>query len=203
MRFRLIAFISLFLILSCKEEIVYIPKPRLYPKVEYPKRIETIFDTSFCSFSIRYPSYMKFVQDTTYLHKNAPHPCWFNLEMPSLNGTIHFTYTDLNKSQNKADGLYKIYADAYKMAEEHISKANKLEDFIINNPNKKVYGVLFNIEGHVASPFQIVITDSVNHALRASLYFNSKPNADSMAPVIEFVKEDLMGILNSLEWKKR
>lgn len=59
MRYRLIAFISLFLILSCKEEIVYIPKPRLYPKVEYPKRIETIFDTSFCSFSIRYPSYMK------------------------------------------------------------------------------------------------------------------------------------------------
>jgi hypothetical protein len=54
----------------------------------------------------------------------------------------------------------------------------------------------------VASPFQIVITDSVNHALRAALYFNSRPEADSMAPIIEFVKKDVMTILNSFEWSK-
>jgi hypothetical protein len=47
------------------------------------------------------------------------------------------------------------------------------------------------------------MTDSVNHAIRAALYFNSKPEADSMAPVIEFVKADVMGILNSFEWKEK
>ena len=146
---------------------------------------------------------MTFEQDTLFLHRNAPHPCWFNLNLPSLNGSVHFTYTDLRKCDTISACLNKVYNDAYKMAQEHIPKANAMEDFIINNSDKKVYGVLFNIEGHVASPFQIVMTDSVNHAIRAALYFKSRPEADSMAPVIEFVKTDIMTILNSFEWNKK
>jgi gliding motility-associated lipoprotein GldD len=194
---------GLLLALSCKEEKVYIPKPRVYPKVEYPVRKNTTLRNDVCSFSFQYPDYMSFEQDTVFLNRDAPHSCWFNLKFPSLNGALHFTYTDLTKCDTLSVALHKVYNDAYQMAQEHVPKANALEDFVISNPEKKVYGVLFNIEGHVASPFQIVMTDSVNHAVRAALYFNSRPEADSMAPVIEFVKTDVMNILNSFEWKKK
>jgi gliding motility-associated lipoprotein GldD len=186
---------------SCKEEKVFIPKPRIYPKVEFPERKIIKFNKDFCAFSFDYPDYMSFEQDTVFLMRNAPHACWFNLNLPSLNGSVHFTYTDLRKCDSISACLHKVYNDAYKMAQEHIPKANALEDFIINNPDKNVYGVLFNIEGHVASPFQIVMTDSVNHAVRAALYFKSRPEADSMAPIIEFVKTDIMNMLNTFEWR--
>ncbi len=201
MRFSLFTIILILSILSCKEEKIYIPKPRVYPKVEYPLRNISNFTKDFCSFHFEYPDYMSFEQDTLYLHRDAPHPCWFNLNFPSLNGTVHFTYTDLKNCASLEACLHKVYNDAYQMAQEHIPKANALEDFVINNPKKNVYGVLFNIEGYVASPFQIIMTDSVNHAVRAALYFNSRPEADSMAPIIEFVKTDIMNILNSFEWE--
>jgi len=181
---------------------VFTPKPRIYPKIEYPERKNISFKKDFCDFSFEHPDYMMFEQDTVFINRSAPNSCWFNLKLPSLNGTLHFTYTNLNKCDTLSNCLHKVYNDAYQMAHEHVSKANSLEDFIISNPEKNVYGVLFNIEGHVASPFQIVMTDSINHALRAALYFNSRPEADSMAPVIEFVKADIMGILNSFEWKR-
>ncbi len=189
-------------LVSCREEKVYIPKPRIYPKIEFPERKMTTLRKDFCSFSFEHPEYMSFEQDTLFLHRDAPHSCWFNLKFPGLNGTVHFTYTDLKKCDTLSACLHKVYNDAYKMAQEHVPKANALEDFVINNPEKNVYGVLFNIEGHVASPFQIVLTDSVNHAVRAALYFNSRPEADSMAPVIEFVKADIMHLLNSFEWNQ-
>lgn len=194
--------VILIFLLSCKEEKVYIPKPRVYPKVEYPNRNQIKLRKNFCAFSFEYPDYMSFEQDTLFLHREAPHACWFNLNLSSLNGSIHFTYTDLKKCDSLSACLHKVYNDAYQMAQEHVPKANALEDFSINNPEKRVFGVLFNIEGHIASPFQIVLTDSVNHAVRAALYFNSRPEADSMAPVIEFVKTDIMNMLNSFEWNE-
>lgn len=186
-------------LLSCQEEEVYIPKKRIYPKVVYPERNYQALDTNFCAFHFDYPDYMEFVQDTTLGNRQALHPCWFDLNFKSLNGRLHFTYTDLSKGPIEEE-LYKMYSDAYRLAEEHTAKAASLDDYVINRPEDKVYGVLFNIEGHVASPFQLLLTDSSQHAVRASLYFNTRPEADSMAPVIDFVKTDVMGMVNSFKW---
>jgi gliding motility-associated lipoprotein GldD len=194
--------ISFLALVSCKEEKVYIPKPRVYPKVEYPQRNYVQFDKDICDFYFEHPDYMVFEQDTKFIYLQAPHACWFNLQMPSLNGDVHFTYTPLGPKDSLEQQLHKVYNDAYRMAEDHVSKSNGIEDLLINNPNNHVYGVLFNLEGSVASPFQIVLTDSMHHAVRASLYFKTRPDADSMAPVINFVKTDITGILNSFKWRE-
>lgn len=184
---------------GCKEEPIYYPKPRIYPKVEFPKRQYAKFNVNYCNFTFECPDYMQFEQDTTYFDRRAKHPCWFNLHIPSLNGDIHFTYTDIS-GDSLEYRIYKVYKDAYRMSDEHDTKAVVNEDLLINRPNDRVFGVLYNIEGHVASPFQFVLTDSVHHAVRASLYFKTRPNPDSLAPIIEFVKADMMGILNTFQW---
>ena len=188
---------------ACKEEPIYYPKPRLYPKVEYPTRNVVKLDKEYCPFTFEYSDFMTYVQDTVFLTKGAAHPCWFNLSYEGFKSDIHFTYTDISAKtpEERAMKVHKVYRDAYRLSDEHDKKANLNEDLMINIPERKVYGVLYNIEGDVASSFQFVLTDSIQHAVRASLYFRSVPQQDSMAPVVEFMKVDIMNMINSFAWK--
>jgi gliding motility-associated lipoprotein GldD len=66
--------------------------------------------------------------------------------------------------------------------------------------NDNVGGILYEIGGDAASPIQFFVTDSTNHFLRGALYFNSAPNADSLAPAIKYAKEDIMKMITTLKW---
>ena len=57
------------------------------------------------------------------------------------------------------------------------------------------------LEGEVPSQFQFHITDSTDHFLRGALYFKTATKNDSLAPAIEFLKSDIIHLLNTLEWK--
>jgi hypothetical protein len=60
--------------------------------------------------------------------------------------------------------------------------------------------MIYSIEGPSASPFQFYLTDSAQHFLRGSLYFNSRTNPDSLAPILNFVRIDLSHLINTFEW---
>ena len=68
------------------------------------------------------------------------------------------------------------------------------------NEENKVYGVLYDIHGNSASNLQFFATDSIENFLRGSLYFNTIPNADSLQPVKDYIKEDLQNLIESLKW---
>ena len=67
-------------------------------------------------------------------------------------------------------------------------------------PDHGVYGVLFELDGPVASPLQFYATDSTHHFIRGSLYFNHVPNPDSLRPSLERVREDTRHLLETLKW---
>jgi gliding motility-associated lipoprotein GldD len=79
-------------------------------------------------------------------------------------------------------------------------KANAITKEPFSNPEKRVYGTLYHLEGNVASPLQFMLTDSSSHFFRASLLFNTVPNQDSIAPVLIYIKEDVMRLIESFEW---
>ena len=88
------------------------------------------------------------------------------------------------------------------MAYKHIPKASSIETRVIINPEDDVYGLIYEINGMgAASPYQFFVTDSSSHFLRGALYFNITPNNDSLAPVIDFIKEDIEHLILSLRWK--
>ena len=60
---------------------------------------------------------------------------------------------------------------------------------------------LGGLQGEVPSQFQFFSTDSVHHFIRGALYFNTATKNDSLAPSIEFVKMDIIHMLNTLEWR--
>jgi gliding motility-associated lipoprotein GldD len=67
-------------------------------------------------------------------------------------------------------------------------------------PAHRVYGVFFDLEGPVATPIHLYATDSVNHFLHATLYFNHRPNPDSIAPALERVQADMERWVETLTW---
>ena len=192
-------FFGFFLIFSCTEEPISIPKPRIYPKVNYPDRNYVAFDKEYCAFGFEHPDYMEYEQDTLLINKATKHACWFTLKIPSLNGSVHFTYSDIS-GDSSAYKLFDVINDSYTLSEKHNLKATGRNTEPFLSKEKNLYGITYSVDGDVASPYHFVLTDSIQHAVWASLYFNTKPNADSMEPIINFVKEDLNKVINSFEW---
>ena len=91
--------------------------------------------------------------------------------------------------------------DSRKLAYKHSIKADAIGERFFQNDEHHVYGILYEIKGNAASPLQFAITDSTRHFLRGALYFNSIPNKDSLAPVIDFIKEDMMQLMETVSWK--
>jgi gliding motility-associated lipoprotein GldD len=180
---------------SCKE-VSYTPKPRMFPKISFPEYSLTEFSTSYCPFSFQFPDYWIYQKDSSFFGEKPEHECWFNLDIGAFNGSIHCSYSAI---QSKSD-LTRRLKDAFKMAREHQVKANYIDEIPISKKNT-VFGMLYNIEGPAASPFQFYLTDSSRHFLRGSLYFNSKVRPDSIMPIAEFVKNDILKMLYSFEWK--
>ncbi len=90
-----------------------------------------------------------------------------------------------------------------KMVQFHYVKADDVEYSVVMDPTARVYGKIYDIKGRdVACPFQFWLTDSVRHYLRSSLYFNCVPENDSLRPVIDYIREDAMAMINSFQWKK-
>jgi len=195
MRIIIAIFIST-LLYSCGGDQVISPKPRMYPRVIFPEQSYDAFEFEACNFIFQKPSHAKIKTGIKYFEEESSHPCWFDLELDAFNGSIHFSYIPIEKENS----LDKLVADAFRIVEQHNTKAEYREEILIENKNG-VHGLQFNLEGPVASPINFFLTDTLNHFVRASLYFNSNVDPDSIAPVLNFVSNDIQYIVSTFEWK--
>ncbi len=195
MKKGLILILMIIMIYSCKEDGVYTPKPRMFPRVDFPEREYDKFDFEACHFTFQKPTYAKIKTGISFFGEKAKDPCWFDLEIEQLNTSIHFSYTKIEGKNT----LEKLVTDAFKIAEEHNAKADYREEAIIENKNA-VRGLMFNLDGPVASPINFFLTDTTQHFVRASLYFNSVVDPDSTKIVLDFVSEDIDKILSTFAW---
>ncbi len=192
----LLAFASALLFAACDEEAA-LPKPHAYPKVDFPARAYKAFEAGYCQMTFEQPVYAQLVRDTTFFDQKAGSDCWFNLDVPQLNASIHCSYYPIN---NKAH-FDELIADAFELVSKHNVKASYIEEVQFERPAQKVYGTIYNIEGPAASPYQFYATDSVRHFLRGALYFRTQARPDSLAPVTEFMKKDINRLVETLRWK--
>jgi gliding motility-associated lipoprotein GldD len=85
---------------------------------------------------------------------------------------------------------------------KHSVKADGIGETVFENTEKKIYGILYDLKGNTASSLQFVLTDSTKHFFRAALYIDNVPNKDSIAPVIEYLRKDVVQIMETFEWKR-
>ena len=192
MKIGLIAVLVLFTITACQNE-TYTPKPHGYYRI-------SVKDTSYqpfsgaAPFSFEYSAYA-FV-DT--IHKpNEKH--WMNLIYPQQNAVVFITYKSL--IHNDLEGCIN---DARTMALKQISKADDIQESTVFDTANTVYGKIYEIIGNEAAcPYQFWLTDKKNHFFRASLYFNCTPQNDSLAPIIDYLKKDMLHLIETFSWKNK
>jgi len=202
----------LFLLLACNEP--YTSKKRGYFKIDFPERRYRSFDTPGFPYSFEYPTYASIVQDSTYFDSTPENPYWINVDMDRFHGRIFLSYKAIGGrvvfKVKGADGQYhdsigtnqfdNLVGDAFTLTSKNEFIASSIHDSLFVNPNG-VTGILFRVGGNAATPLQFFMTDTAHHFLRGALYFEATPNADSLRPVVDFVKEDIYHMIRSFRWK--
>ena len=193
----MIKYSSLFVVMvfcfSCGED--YVPKPKAELRLEYPR-------AEYIDANLELPfSFEKNLLATKVVSKELKAPTksyGVNLEYPKLKGTIFLTYKAIEKDKKN---LRDFLRDAQKFTLEHTKKADEIPAYPFEDSKRKVYGMLSEVKGNVASPAQFYVTDSVNHFLTGSLYFLAKPNYDSILPAADYLQKDIKRIMETVTWK--
>ncbi len=196
MKLRHSLWIFLGIFLAC-QDVAILPKPRAYPKIVFPERSYTAFDSEHCPFTFEMPSYAEIQKDSLFFEEQTADQCWFDIYYPVFDCSIHCSYYTISAENS----FEKLNDDAFRMAMEHNKKATYIDELPFSKPNN-VSGFIFNLEGPVATPFQFYCTDSLQHFVRGALYFNTQIRPDSLAPLYEFVKEDITHMVNTFAWKE-
>ena len=181
-----------FIAVSCDDEAAYLPKPRGYFRIDLPEKSYSRVDT-IERYSFECPDYATL----TYDRYSPNEKNWVNVEMPQFKGSIHLTHKPVNGN------LGEYLEDVHTMVTKHLQKANGVRDSLIANDEHRVYGLLIEMDGKgVATPMQFYLTDSTRNFVRGALYFNFKPDNDSMQPVINFIRQDIDHLIETFEWKQ-
>ncbi len=179
---------GLFLCVACTK--VSTPKPYGYYRIAIP-------DTSYVAFNTRFPDwpYSFALSQNAIPQPRQDEPYWLNIYYPSLDATVHCSYKPVRHN------LRELTNDALEFVYRNASFANAIPEREYSHPEADVYGVLFDLEGNTASSCQFFITDSTRHFFRASVYCNCPPNADSLAPVYEYLRKDVIRMVETFEWR--
>jgi len=195
--FAAISLLMVLLLIACAgEQTNPVPKPRTYPRVDFPEKTYKQLDREMCYFGFEMPVYAEIRNYSGEIEDSGNRQCWFDINIPDFNGKIHCSYYPINKA-NSLDSL--IY-DSFTLVGKHTIKAQYIKETRIELPNN-VSGILFNLTGPSASPTQFFLTDSLRHFFRGSLYFENKTQVDSMQIIYNFVNQDIEHILNTFHWK--
>ena len=122
---------------------------------------------------------------------------WLNLSYKKQGAEILITFKQINTPND----LLLYINESYKLINKHKVRASSILETNIKTVNGK-HAVLIDIKGEVASPFQFITTDSSKNFLRAALYFERPIKGDSISPVVDYLKKDMIHILNTLQWNE-
>lgn len=191
----LLFFLFLCFLFSCESLEFISPKQRGYPRVEFPTGNLVDYKQANIPIHFKYPDYYILTKDSSITGDADNKDYWFNLQLTSLNGSVHFSYYPVTR-ENQLD---KLVNDAFKMAHFHNKKANYIDEVQLNiSPN--VSGIEFHIKGPAATPYQFYLTDNKKHFVRGVFYVKSKVNIDSLAPIHDFVIKDIQKIIDQFSW---
>lgn len=179
------------LLWGCSEELP-IPKPPTYLRTDFPKHTyHKVADVPVYSFEV---SDQYVVKPITYRGEVTNHKEIF---LGPLNGILYLNYYPLPNR----DTLIRYINLSNDKVDEHQVKADRIIDKNFIFKDKQVYGTFFEFEGNVATNFQFYLTDSTSRFIRGEVLMNCKPNFDSLRPSLDYLKQDLIHMIETFEWK--
>lgn len=175
------------LLMACEES--YTPKPKGFNRIDLPVPTYQSLPNSY-PYAFDYSTLAQLEDDSTEAY-------WLNLNYDRFEATVQLTYKDLKNPKNKAEILLN---ESFELTKKHMVKAYSIEESLIAMKNGQVASVA-ELTGEVPTQFQFYTSDTTHHFFRGALYFNTALKNDSLAPVIEYIKKDIVHMLNTFEWK--
>ncbi|WP_266368398.1 gliding motility lipoprotein GldD [Tellurirhabdus rosea] len=170
----------------------YTPKPKGYNRLDLPAHTyQSLTETH--PYTFEYSRHARVLPDSF----RGAQPHWIFIYYPEFKANVQLTYHPVLNSPKRLEGMI---GDAYKLAAKHNEKAYAFKEQMVEMPNG-LRANLIAISGEVPSQLQFYTTDTTRHFLRGALYFNTATQNDSLAPVIEYVRKDVMHMLNTLRWR--
>jgi len=184
---------ALFLLLSSCEEYTPYARQFGYHRIDIPEQAERsyqTFDMASCPFSFEYPSFGT-------ITRSSADSCWTDIKMMPYDLKWHITYRDVASTEKDLPTHFEEYR---RLIYKHTKKATRIQETPISGP--KGSGTFFEIYGNVGTPAQVFFADSSeSQVMMMSFYFQTALRNDSLRPVIDYMKEEVIHAVNSLEWK--
>ncbi|QKZ15556.1 gliding motility lipoprotein GldD [Spirosoma sp. KUDC1026] len=170
----------------------YVPKPKGYPRIDLPpqeyKQLEPTHPYTF-----EYNKAARILPDSFARSE----PDWIFINYPAYHASVQLTYKPVKNDINR---LRAMLEDSYKLASRHQIRATAIEQRKIRLKSGLEASII-DLAGEVPSQVQFVTTDSTKHFLRGALYFNTATENDSLQPVIDYIRKDIIHMLNTLKWR--
>ena len=177
-----IFFLFLFLF-SCSNHTI-IPKPKafFYNELSVPSYVNYITN---CGYSF-------FINSKNEIDLEN---CNMKIKNSSLNSTLYLSKINIQNNFSLIDSDFskKINENSKNAFVVNVSEYNDLEN--------KVFAKYFSFIGDAPSNTRFYITDSISVYLTGSLYFDSKPNYDSLLPSIHLLNNDIRKMIQTFKWK--
>ena len=184
MRKKIVFVMAVFItFLSCEDNVL--PKPKAMLRLEYSRPVGADVDTDHYTFNYNKNAILKNTKEGS-----------LTMYYPEMNAAIFLTYKKIDND------LTKLITDAERRSYEHAAKADGIRPRVFENELEEVYGTFFEVSGDAASQAQFYVTDSVNHFVSGSLYFEVRPNYDSIYPAAVYLQQDIAHIMETIRWKK-
>lgn len=171
----------------------YVPKPKGFPRLDLPAPSYRPLEPTH-PYQFEYNKIARILPDT--FARSEPH--WIFINYPQFHASVQLTYKPIRNDVNR---LRAMLEDSYKLAARHNIKAYAIEQRKIKLKSGLEASVI-DLAGEVPSQVQFVTTDSTTHFLRGALYFNTATENDSLQPVIQYIRKDILHLLNTLTWRK-
>lgn len=179
------------LLVSCQGN--YTPKPKVFNRIDLPDAAYVPLPDSL-PYQFSVSDQVTILRDSSWLAERY----WIDLYYPAFNANVQITYKDIEGNEKL---LREYLSDAYQLTSKHQVKASGIsEEIMITQSGKHVS--FASISGEVPSQYQFVTTDSTKHFLRGALYFRTALANDSLAPIIDFIKNDMAIMASTLQWKE-
>lgn len=172
------------LFVACNEEVLIKPAGQL--RLDYPSQHYSLMKPD-CPLSFKMNDIAEMI---------VKENCDINIYYPQMHATLYMTYQKVED-----DNLEAMLRDSQKLAYDHTIKANSIPEQPYVNPDKDVYGMLYMINGDAATQANFYVTDSINHFLNGALYFEAKPNFDSIYPAVIYLREDIRRLIETITWE--
>jgi gliding motility-associated lipoprotein GldD len=172
----------------------FMPKPKGFNRIDLPDPAFSVLEGTF-PYSFEHSKYARVEPDTF----NPNEKTWINLHYPEWEARVHLTYKPVDGQRST---LKAYLDDALSLTSKHQIKAYGIDEMVVRN-TAGLTGLVAELSGEVPTQFQFFVTDSTSHFLRGALYFNTAVRNDSLAPIIEFIKADVMHLINTLEFENQ